>query len=134
LGEIYAQLKKDSFGKHATRERGTGGERADDSKKYEFGDPFHLDLEKTIFNSFYRNVNTNTEGGVALLPEIPVRLHPDDFEVFRSELLTQTATVMMLDLSWSMALRGSFQAAKKVALALNNLIRSQFSRDSLYIS
>jgi len=122
LGEIYAQLKKDSFGKHATRERGTGGERSDDTKKYEFGDPFHLNLEKTIFNSFYRET-----------PSTPVRLHPDDFEVFRSELLTQTATVMMLDLSWSMALRGSFQAAKKVALALNNLIRSQFSRDSLYI-
>jgi uncharacterized protein with von Willebrand factor type A (vWA) domain len=48
-------------------------------------------------------------------------------------LLTQTATVMMLDLSWSMALRGSFQAAKKVALALNNLISSAYQRDSLYI-
>ena len=122
LGEIYAQLKKDSFGKHATRERGYGGERADETKKYEFGDPFHLHLTKTITNSFYR------EG-----PAVPVRLDQEDFEVYRSELLTQTATVMMLDLSWSMALRGSFQAAKKVALALNNLIRSQFSRDSLYI-
>ena len=122
LGEIYAELKKDSFGKHAARERGNGGERADETKSYEFGDPFHLDLEQTIFNSFYRNQ-----------PQVPVRLHPDDFMVYRSELLTQTATVMMLDLSWSMALRGSFQAAKKVALALNNLIRSQFSRDSLYI-
>lgn len=122
LGEIYAQLKEDSFGKHAIREQGYGGERADDSKKYEFGDPFHLHLTKTISNSFYR------EG-----PSIPVKLDPEDFEVYRSELLTQTATVMMLDLSWSMALRGSFQAAKKVALALNNLIRTQFSRDSLYI-
>jgi uncharacterized protein with von Willebrand factor type A (vWA) domain len=122
LGEIYAQLKEDSFGKHATREQGYGGERADDTKKYEFGDPFHLHLTKTITNSFYR------EG-----PSVPVALSPDDFEVFRSELLTQTATVMMLDLSWSMALRGSFQAAKKVALALNNLIRTQFTRDSLYI-
>ena len=123
LGEIYAQLKKDAFGKHATRERGSGGERADETKKYEFGDPFHLDIEKTIFNSYYR------EGG----PSIPAKLNADDFEVYKSELLTQTATVMMLDLSWSMALRGSFQAAKKVALALNNLIRSQFTRDSLYI-
>jgi uncharacterized protein with von Willebrand factor type A (vWA) domain len=123
LGEIYAQLKKDSFGKHATRERGQGGERADETKKYEFGDPFHLHLEKTIFNSYYR------EGG----PSLPVKLSQDDFEVYRSELLTQTTTVMMLDLSWSMALRGSFQAAKKVALALNNLITSQFTRDKLYI-
>jgi len=123
LGEIYAQLKKDSFGKHAVRERGTGGERADETKRYEFGDPFHLDIERTLFNSYYR------EGG----PSIPARLQPEDFEVYRTEQLTQTATVMMLDLSWSMALRGSFQAAKKVALALNNLIRSQFTRDSLYI-
>ncbi len=122
LTEIYAQLKKDSFGKHATKERGQGGERNEDTKLYEFGDPFHLHLQRTITNSFYR------EG-----PSVPVKLHPDDFEVYRSELLTQTATVMMLDLSWSMALRGSFQAAKKVALALNNLIRSQFTRDSLYI-
>jgi len=64
---------------------------------------------------------------------VPVQLSPEDFVVYRSETLTQTATVMMLDLSWSMALRGSFQAAKKVALALNNLIRTQFTRDSLYI-
>ncbi len=122
LGEIYAQLKKDSFGKHALRDNGQGGERADDTKKYEFGDPFHLALDKTIMNSLQR------EGA-----SVPVRLDKDDFEVYRSELLTQTATVMMVDLSWSMALRGSFQAAKKVALALNNLIRSQFTRDSLYI-
>ena len=122
LGEIYSSLKKDSFGKHAVRDNGRGGERADDTKKYEFGDPFHLALDKTIMNSLQR------EGA-----SLPVRLDKDDFEVYRSEQLTQTATVMMVDLSWSMALRGSFQAAKKVALALNNLITSQFSRDSLYI-
>jgi len=64
---------------------------------------------------------------------VPVRLEKDDFQVYRSETLTTTATVMMLDLSWSMALRGSFQAAKKVALALNNLIRTQFPKDVLYV-
>ena len=97
-------------------------ERADDTKPYEFGDPFHLSLEKTIMNALQR------EG-----PGLPVKIEPDDFEVYRSERLTQTATVMMVDLSWSMALRGSFQAAKKVAMALNTLITTQFSRDSLYI-
>ena len=122
LAEIYQQLKDDSFGKHQARDEGTGGERSDETKKYEFGDPFHLQLQKTIMNSLYRDG-----------PQVPIRLIRDDFEVYRSESLTHTATVMMLDLSWSMALRGSFQAAKKVALALNNLIRSQFSRDSLYI-
>lgn len=122
LGEIYAQLKKDSFGKHHVTDEGIGGERGDDTKVYEFGDPFHLHLQRTIMNSLRR------EG-----PLVPVRLDSEDFEVFRSQQVTHTATVMMLDLSWSMALRGSFQAAKKVALALNNLIRSQFSQDSLYI-
>jgi uncharacterized protein with von Willebrand factor type A (vWA) domain len=122
LAEIYAQLKEDSFGKHPVRDTGTGGDRADDTKKYEFGDAFHLHLQETVMNSIFR------EG-----PSVPVRLDKDDFHVYRTEQLTQTATVMMVDLSWSMALRGSFQAAKKVALALNNLIRSQFNRDSLYI-
>ncbi|MPZ23220.1 MAG: VWA domain-containing protein [Dehalococcoidia bacterium] len=122
LGEIYQQLKKDAAGRHQTRERGRAGERSDDTKGYEFGDPFHLNLGETVMNSLIR------EG-----PMVPLRLDKDDFAVYRSELLTSTATVMMLDLSWSMALRGSFQAAKKVALALNNLIRSQFARDKLYI-
>jgi len=122
LKEIYATLKSDSFGKHEIRDSGTGGDRTDSTKRYEFGDPFYLDIQKTMMNSMLR------EG-----PGLPIHLKPDDFEVSRTELLTQTATVIMLDLSWSMALRGSFQAAKKVALALNNLISSQFARDSLYI-
>ncbi len=122
LAEIYAQLKGDTFGKHEVQKVGMGGDRAEDSKKYEFGDPFHLDIQKTIMNSMYR------EG-----PGTPVHLQPDDFEVERTELISQTATVIMLDRSWSMALRGSFQSAKKVALALNNLISSQYARDSLYI-
>jgi len=122
LVEIYRQLKADAFGKHEVRESGSGGERIDVTKPYEFGDPFFLDIQKTIMNSMYR------EG-----PGTPIHLKPADFEVARTELLTQTATVIMLDLSWSMALRGSFQAAKKVAMALGNLISSQYQRDSLYI-
>jgi uncharacterized protein with von Willebrand factor type A (vWA) domain len=122
LGEIYAQLKKGDQGKHPLPERGSGGERTDEIKRYEFGDRFDLHLGQTIMNAVFR------EG-----PGLPLHLDKDDFQVYRSEQLTQTATVMMLDLSWSMALRGSFQAAKKVALALNNLIRSQFPRDTLYI-
>ena len=122
LGEIYTQLKKENAGKHVVTDPGQGVERADDSKAYEFGDPFHLHLEKTIMNALRRD-------GV----QLPVRLSKDDFEVWRSEELTQTTTVMMVDLSWSMALRGSFQAAKKVAMALQNLISTQFARDSLYI-
>ena len=123
LAEIYSQLKTGKAGRHPLRDPGLGGERADDTKRYEFGDPMHFHLERTIMNSLQREASHGP----------PVRLREDDFEVFRSEQLTQTATVVMVDLSWSMALRGSFQAAKKVALALNNLISGQFSRDSLYI-
>ncbi len=122
LGEIYQQLKKSAYGKHAQKDKGLGGERADDSKPYEFGDPFHLNLGETIMNGIFR------EG-----PQVPVNLQKDDFSVYRADSLTTTATVLMLDLSWSMALRGSFQAAKKVALALNNLIKTQFPKDAMYV-
>jgi uncharacterized protein with von Willebrand factor type A (vWA) domain len=122
LGEIYQQLKKSNYGKHAQKDKGLGGERADDTKPYEFGDPFHLHLGETIMNGIFR------EG-----PVVPVNLQKDDFSVYRADNLTSTATVLMLDLSWSMALRGSFQAAKKVALALNNLIKTQFPKDAMYV-
>ena len=66
-------------------------------------------------------------------PGTPLRLAPDDFEVFRTELRTQAATVVMLDMSRSMINNGYFLPAKKVALALSALIRGQFPRDALYI-
>ncbi len=122
LQEIYRQLKNQGIGTHPLPEVGRHGERLDDSKPYEFGDPFHLDMAETIMNALQR------EG-----PGAPVNIEPDDFEIYRSEQVTQTATVLMVDLSWSMALRGSFQAAKKVALALQNLIKQQYPRDSLYV-
>lgn len=122
LQDIFAYLKKDAFGKHAISERGRGGERTYDSKLYEFGDPFHLDLKATLSNSLVRN-------GTGL----PVRLAPQDFDVYSTELLTQSSTALLIDMSRSMLLRGCFLAAKKVALALNHLIRSQFPKDDLYI-
>ncbi len=122
LAEIYAQIKKATSGQHPTRQRGPGVDRTDETKAYEFGDPFHLHLQETLFNAILR------EG-----PQTPVRLRKDDFQVYATEHLSTTATVIMLDMSWSMALRGSFQAAKRVALALYNLIKTQFPKDVLYI-
>jgi uncharacterized protein with von Willebrand factor type A (vWA) domain len=122
LTEIYKQLKKHGLGNHAVPEAGRHGERLDESKPYEFGDPFQLDMRRTIMNALER------EGRGA-----PVHLDPEDFEVYRTEIVTTTATVLMVDLSWSMALRGSFQAAKKVALALQNLIRTLYPKDTLYV-
>jgi uncharacterized protein with von Willebrand factor type A (vWA) domain len=115
-------LKNQSLGNHAVPEEGRFGERIEDSKPYEFGDPFQLHMSRTIRNALDR------EG-----PGAPIQLKTEDFEVYRSESITQTATVLMVDLSWSMALRGSFQSAKKVAMALHNLISTAYPRDSLYV-
>ncbi len=122
LGEIYARLRRQSLGNHAVPEEGRFGERLEQTKAYEFGDPFHLHMPRTIRNAIDRDG-----------PGTPVAIRHDDFEIYRSELVTSTATAMLVDLSWSMALRGSFQAAKKVALALHNLITSRFPKDSFYI-
>jgi uncharacterized protein with von Willebrand factor type A (vWA) domain len=123
LAEVYAQIRAENSGKHVTHDPGLAGERGDETKRYAFGDPMHIHLQKTVMNALEREPS--------LRP--PLRLREDDFEVYRSEQLSQTATVVMVDLSWSMALRGSFQAAKKVALALHNLISSKYARDSLYV-
>ena len=122
LGDIFAVLKRDRFGRHAVSRRGAGGDRTDEAKPYEFGDPFLLDLRETLMNALER-------GG----PGTPVRLAPIDFEVYRTELSTRAATVVMLDMSRSMLNNGYFLPAKKVALALTSLIRGQFPRDSLHI-
>jgi uncharacterized protein with von Willebrand factor type A (vWA) domain len=122
LRDIFAHLKRDRFGRHAVERRGAGGDPTDEAKPYEFGDPFLLDLKETLMNAVERN-------GAGT----PLRLTPQDFEVFRTELSTQASTVVMLDMSRSMINNGYFLPAKKVALALTALIRGQFPRDSLWI-
>ncbi|HEU5319424.1 MAG TPA: VWA domain-containing protein [Methylomirabilota bacterium] len=122
LREVFARLARDRFGGHAIPRRGAGGDQTDETKPYEFGDPFLLDLRETVMNAVAR------QG-----PGTPVRLGPRDFEVYRTELRTQAATVVMLDMSRSMLNNGYFLPAKKVALALSALIRGQFPRDALYI-
>ena len=122
LADIFARLKRDRFGGHAISRRGAGGDQTDEAKVYEFGDPFLLDMKETLLNAVERRG-----------PGTPLRLAPEDFEVFRTELRTQAATVVMLDMSRSMLNNGYFLPAKKVALALSALIRGQFPRDALYI-
>jgi uncharacterized protein with von Willebrand factor type A (vWA) domain len=122
LRDVFAVLKRDRIGGHAIQRRGSGGDQTDETKAYEFGDPFLLDLRETVMNAVERTG-----------PGTPVRLEPNDFEVYRTELRTQAATVVMLDMSRSMLNNGYFLPAKKVALALSALIRGQFPRDALYI-
>ena len=122
LQEIFAYIKKERPGGHQSDQLGPGVEYADATKPYEFGDTFIPHLQKTIMNAVMRDSSGT-----------PVRVQPDDFEMYRTEQLSQSATVLMVDLSLSMAMRGNFMAAKKVALALDNLIRTKFPRDKLFI-
>jgi uncharacterized protein with von Willebrand factor type A (vWA) domain len=122
LAELFSKLAKDKMGQHQITRTGLGHERSYESKPYEFGDPFNLDLHRTIRNAIRRQ-GTGT----------PVRLRPDDFEIEQTENLTKSSTVLMLDLSLSMPMRDNFLAAKKVAMALHSLISSMFPRDYLGI-
>jgi hypothetical protein len=118
LRELYAKLAKDKAGQHQMDRFGQGHERAYETKAYEYGDPFNLDLQRTLRNAIRR-------GGSGT----PVQLSPDDFEIERTEHVTKSSTVLMLDLSMSMPMRDNFLPAKKVAMALHSLITSQFPRD-----
>ena len=122
LKEVFTHLKKDRLGGHQLDTRGANGDPLGETKLYEFGDPFQVDLQATVKNAVLR-------AG----PEVPVRLSPQDFEVHRTEHLTKAATIVLLDQSRSMGLFNNFQAAKKVTSALMALIRSQYPRDTLRI-
>jgi uncharacterized protein with von Willebrand factor type A (vWA) domain len=120
LSDLFAKLAKDRLGGHGNTFVGMGHEPEGQTKPYEFGDPFTLDIQRTVHNAVRR-------GGTGT----PVRLVPDDFEISRTEHLTRASTVLMVDLSLSMPMRDNFLAAKKVAIALHTLISTQFPRDFL---
>ena len=120
LRDLFSKLAKDKPGQHQQHRFGQGHERTYDTKQYEYGDPFNLDLHRTIRNALRR-------GGQGT----PVQLSPEDFEIERTEHLTRSATVLLLDASYSMVRDGRWGPAKKVAVALQSLISSQFPRDYL---
>jgi uncharacterized protein with von Willebrand factor type A (vWA) domain len=122
LADVLSQLRRDRPGRHPVSLRGAGGDPADESKAYEFGDPFLLDLRETLGNALRRRG-----------PGLPLHLEAGDFAVRRTELSTRCATALLLDMSRSMIYRGCWTAAKKVALALHALIRAQYPQDALYV-
>jgi uncharacterized protein with von Willebrand factor type A (vWA) domain len=122
LQDIFNRLQIGRQGGHRTDRRGVGIEATHDTKPYEYGDHFNLNLQQTVMNAVRR------QG-----PGTPVRVRQEDFEVYQNENLNQCSTVLMLDQSRSMGLNGCFEAAKKVAMALHSLIKMQYPRDHLYI-
>ncbi|MED5551151.1 MAG: hypothetical protein VX785_00435 [Actinomycetota bacterium] len=120
LGDLFDKLMDDTVGSHRINRTGIGHERAYETKPYEFGDNFNLNIQQTVRNAISR------QG-----PGSPVQLSPDDFEIERTEMTTRASTVLMLDLSLSMPMRDNFLPAKKVTMALHSLISSQYPRDYL---
>jgi uncharacterized protein with von Willebrand factor type A (vWA) domain len=127
LEQLFGRMARGAFGGHAVHRTGRAGERTEESTPWEFGRPFHLDLQRTLSAAAARPENApSLRGG-------RVQLSPADFFVHGTEDATDAATVLLLDMSRSMLLRGCFLAAKKVAIALDTLIRTQYPRDSLHI-
>ncbi len=123
LKDLLASLGKSSFGRHDTRDLATGVESGGASKEYEFGDTLNMDISGTLFNAVQRQ-------GAGL----PIELDYPDLMVHQCEYQSSCATVLMLDCSHSMILYGEdrFTPAKRVALALSHLIRTQYPGDSLH--
>ena len=122
LKDLLGSLGKASFGAHDTREMATGVETSGSSKPYEFGDNFNLDVNETLFQAIRRQGLSG-----------PLNLEYSDLMVRQSDYQSSCATVLMLDCSHSMILYGEdrFTPAKKVALALSHLMRTQYPGDSL---
>jgi Ca-activated chloride channel family protein len=122
LRDLLGSLGKSSFGRHDTRDTATGIEASGASKTYEFGDTLNLDITATLSNAIQR------EG-----LHLPLNIEYSDLQVHQCEYQSSCATVLMLDCSHSMILYGEdrFTPAKKVAMALSHLIRTQYPGDSL---
>lgn len=119
LAELFRKLDRDLLGKHDIDQRGIGHERSFQTRPYEWGDAFDINLERTIHNAIKRGERS------------PVRLSVDDFEIEQTENQVRSATVLMLDLSLSMPMRDNYLPAKKVTMALHSLISMQYPNDFL---
>ena len=119
LKDLFGQLRDSpTLGSHRTATVARGGDREETAKAWEPGEPFSLHLHQTMRNALFR------QG-----PGTPITLHPDDFAVEEYEAARRSSTVFAIDLSLSMAMRGNLVPAKKMVLALTQLIRSKYPRD-----
>ncbi len=125
LADVYNQLRKGLGGEHDTPSYGVATPRPDETKPWSFGDPLDVDIVKTVMNGVMRGgAETDAETG-----RRRVRLEIDDFAIRQMDFATQTTTVLLLDMSWSMSWADRFPAAKRVALAMDQLVRTRFPRD-----
>lgn len=122
LREIFQMLNKSRWGNHATSMRGAQGDRMEETKKYEFGDPLNVNITETLMNALERRKKGE-----------PLRIAPDDFSVQRVEYSTVSETALLIDVSYSMLMNDALHAGKKVALALHRLIETKYPQDRLHL-
>ena len=123
LARIFSDATDGAAGGHPIDRTGGDGEATGATRQWAFGDPFRIDISKTIRNAVTRNGPGPGR----------VRLTADDFELAEAEHRVRVATVLLLDMSFSMPLRGNWVPAKRVALALQSLIDGQFPEDRFYV-
>ncbi|MEE2702438.1 MAG: hypothetical protein VX614_00295 [Myxococcota bacterium] len=126
LDDIYSSLRRGTPGSHETSQVGTALVTPERTRPYAFGAPANLDAVGTVRNALRRSQREGNQ------PEVPVALAPRDLEVFDTEYTTDTTTVLLLDMSWSMSWSGRWPAAKRVAVALDHLIRTRYPRDRFF--
>ncbi|HEX5607437.1 MAG TPA: hypothetical protein VFY96_13020, partial [Candidatus Binatia bacterium] len=118
LREIFQMLNKSRWGNHATSSRGSQGDRMEETKEYEYGDPLHVNIGETLLNALERRKRGE-----------PLRIAPEDFSVHRVEYSTVSETALLIDVSYSMLMNDALHAGKKVALALHRLIQTKYPQD-----
>lgn len=129
LVAVYGSLRKGRPGAHETVQFGVATPRPDETRPWQFGDALDLHVVRTLLNALRRRAVARPGEP----PTLPVSLERGDLEVMECDFSTQTTTVLLLDMSWSMSWAGRFPAAKRVALALDHLIRTRFPRDSFFV-
>ncbi len=122
LREIFQVLNKNRWGGHNIFQRGQQGDRLEETKRYTYGDPLNVKISDTLMNAL--------RGGAS---GVPVKIGPQDFSVYRHEFSTDTETVLLIDVSYSMLMNDALHAGKKVALALQRLIVTKFPQDVLHL-
>lgn len=128
LRRVFADLPEGSYGDHEQRDAGQAGEYTGATRRWQFGDEQAIDAPATVRNALLREAGTARDG------QSPgVRLSGRDFEVGETQRRTSAAVCLLVDLSYSMALRGTWGAAKQTALALHALVRSRFPQDSIQV-
>ncbi len=126
LRRVFAQLDATGRGEHDVADAGAAGELTGASREWRFGDEQPLDVVRTVRNAVLR-----TAGGTRA--DRRVRIAVEDFEVVETERRTGAAVALLVDLSYSMALRGTWGAAKSTAMALHSLVTTRFPQDAIQI-